>query len=60
VRLGEPLPKTWRYVSIVVAVLLLAGVGGLGKSPAVGGILVAVAIGLAVGLIARVLYQRSR
>jgi hypothetical protein len=59
-RFGEPLPRTWRYVLIVVGVLLLAGIGDLGESLAVGGILIAIAVRVAVGIVARVLYRRSR
>lgn len=60
VRFGEPLPKSWRYAAIVVAVLLLTGLGELGKSLTIGGILVAIAVGLGVGIVTRTVYRRPR
>lgn len=48
----------WRLAAVVVAVLLVAGLSDIGNSVTVGAILIALGVGLGVGIVARLLYSR--
>jgi hypothetical protein len=60
VHFGEPVPRAWRVVSIVAAVCVVAGLGDLGDSSLIAGIMIAIGIGLAIGVLARLAYKRTR
>lgn len=57
-RSTEPLPKTWRWVTVVVAVFFAAALTG-GSTTFVTGV-VALVVALAIGFAARLLYSRTR